>query len=84
MRPLIGAWGGAVLAIVGCIAYDTSANVATLDGGHTHLKFGAIILIGAIGAFLGFVLGILSWAAQIRRQSAQMMRDQAQAQESTN
>ena len=34
----------------------TPANVATLEGGHAHLKFGVIILIGAAGVWLGSLL----------------------------
>jgi uncharacterized membrane protein len=75
MRPLTGAWGGAVLAILLCLAYDTSANASVLEGGREHLTFAAILSFGGIGAVLGLIIGALAWAAEIRRETRRIVRD---------
>jgi hypothetical protein len=58
---LVGLCAGTVVGLLLCIAYDTSANVATLEGGHAHLVFAKIViyslLAGVIGALVGWKYG---------------------------
>jgi hypothetical protein len=63
----VGAWRGAILVGVLCIAYDTSGNVAPLEGGHGHLKFGAILVYMAAGAVVGLILEALAFASRARQ-----------------
>ena len=51
-----GALLGAILGLALAIAYNTSANVAALEGGHVHLTFKATLLAGAVGAGVGLVV----------------------------
>jgi len=47
---------GAILGLALSIAYNTSSNVAALEGGHGHLAFKATLIAAAVGAAVGFVL----------------------------
>jgi len=75
VRPFTGAWGGAILAAVLCIAYDTSGNVSALEGGRAHLAFKTIVVLTVVGAVIGLIVGALVWAARIRADTARKFSD---------
>lgn len=47
---------GAILGLALSIAYNTSSNVAALEGGHVHLTFKTTLVVGAVGAAAGLVV----------------------------
>ena len=57
MKLIAGAWGGAMLAGMLCIAYNTSANVSALEGGREHMTFGYVATIIGAGAAAGLLAG---------------------------
>jgi hypothetical protein len=76
VRPFSGAWGGAVLAAVLCVAYDTSSNVSVIEGGRAHLTFRAILVLTAAGAAAGLIVGALAWASRIRAETARKVAEE--------
>ena len=56
MKLIVGVWGGAVLAALLCVAYDTSANVSALEGGQHHLTYRQVLGFTGGGALAGLLL----------------------------
>lgn len=57
---LVAAYRGAVIGLLLAIGWDTSSQTATLEGGHGHLTFGAVIVCGVIGAIGGLIVAGLA------------------------
>jgi hypothetical protein len=55
-RNFVGGCLGAIVGLLTGIAYNTSAQTATLEGGSHHLTFAAVLGIGVFGGLLGAVL----------------------------
>jgi hypothetical protein len=60
MKPglarFFGALLGGLVVLASAIAYDTSAEVGALEGGHAHLRIAVIGIAAGFGAFVGFIV----------------------------
>lgn len=57
-----GLYRGAVIGLLLAIGWNTSSQTAALEGGHTHLKFLAVVGCGAGGAIVGVLLATMFYA----------------------
>ena len=74
MRLIAGAWGGAMLAGLLCIAYNTSANVSALEGSRQHLTFRSVAIITGAGGIVGLVITMVALSIAIATQAARQKR----------
>ena len=51
---------GFCIGLLLAIAYDTSADVSALEGGHSHLRFVACVVIGIVGGGVGVLAVVLA------------------------
>jgi hypothetical protein len=51
-----------MLAAVLCIGYNTSANVAALEGARRHLTFAGFVALTTGGAVAGLIIGAVASA----------------------